>query len=832
MATCNEALRERLEAQYTEQLEGLRTELLAEIPQGEDSQSLKIDFFLATDTLDDRLAKFVVLYEATPKGLAEFAATSGGENSSSNNQELVEQLLSNADLLKQMVLADGAKDGQYGRAMQIYTEIQRERQQCRQDTAENGDEGRANSPVLDRLALAISLEHAVPLKQHNPVAVKNTAAPFVDPVQRYLNYEMAFLQGELDPAFVGLSTWLLRMVVDGDEPDETLAWGRKMLRNFRPDHVLTANEEWRYVCLVRSEIRYGSQDVKFDRDELQLYQNILMNGGICGRRAWIGRFILRAFGIPTTARPSKGHGALVHWTLSHGWMVNLGPGWGAGWTKGRYHKDVDFLATTQARDNRDAYWKVKRAQFVGDLLDEKRVFGAHDNEPNELVVGFWYGIALRTQQAIIDEKTPVTLLDEASNYEPTIAEKVLATPVPPDAKTITYHNDNNEIRIPAAAFENPRSVKEVSVFTSFRGGLQIYLNPFTPKGQTIMRGGTWKNDANSCTSGCRMLSGGYGKYNNWGFRVALSPEHSYTQADDDGNYPEQLTISYLDSDVSIEMVYIKPGTFLMGGESTEDGRFQCVEVPKHQVELTKGFYIGKYPVTQEQYEAMIGSNPSGSTKAPDCPVDNIGEDDTREFCRKFTETTGRSIRLPTEAEWEYACRAGSDDTRWFFGDDSSQMGEYAWFADNADGKSHPVGQKKPNSWGLYDMYGNVCERIADKYEKDYYAKSPPKDPEGPSPGTNSNVEYKINVARSGEYKLSAEVVTANYNQHMTVSVNGSETVMEMPFTCGDWQQTKPVALFLHEGETSLRFWRDKPPQYGLAVKDFLLTTANAPSTQS
>ena len=123
-------------------------------------------------------------------------------------------------------------------------------------------------------------------------------------MKRYLHYEKAYLDGELDPAFERLSTWDLRIVVDGDEPDETLAWGREMLRNYRPDHIYNPNYGWRYVSIVRTDVKYGSGDVKYDRPELQIYQNILMNGGVCGRRAFFGRFILRAFGIPTTARPS------------------------------------------------------------------------------------------------------------------------------------------------------------------------------------------------------------------------------------------------------------------------------------------------------------------------------------------------------------------------------------------------------------------------------------------------------------------------------------------------------------------------------------------------
>jgi formylglycine-generating enzyme required for sulfatase activity len=228
-------------------------------------------------------------------------------------------------------------------------------------------------------------------------------------------------------------------------------------------------------------------------------------------------------------------------------------------------------------------------------------------------------------------------------------------------------------------------------------------------------------------------------------------------------------------------------------------------------------------VTQAQYQAVMGSNPSKSTKGPDCPVDNVGEADALTFCGKLAETTGRDVRLPTEAEWEYASRAGRD-MKWFFGDDPSQIGEYAWFKDNAGAKSHPVGQKKPNPWGLYDIYGNVCERISDKYARNYYAQSPKVDPTGPSQGTKSRFEYKVVAPRSGTYALTAQVVTANYDQRLNVSVNDvdSAIVMEMPFTNGSWQDSRPVLLTLEEGENTLRFWRDEPPQYGLAIKNFTL----------
>jgi len=798
---------QKLETRYADQFNQLRNELTAKIPQNNQAKADTLNKFLASDALDAKFAEYVVLLEATPGGLAEFAQQ-GKEQAA-----LVENMLSDADLMKQMLVADGAnakREGrsygpaQYGPAMKIYTDIQQ---------ASN----KAATAVLQRLALAIALEHAVPIAQANPTAQTN-APDTIDPVKRYLHYEKAYLDGELDPAFERLSTWELRMVVNGDEPDEALAWGREMLRNYRPDHILNTNEGWRYVSIVSTDVKYGSGDVKYDRPELQRYQNILMNGGVCGRRAFFGRFILRAFGIPTTARPQRGHASLAHWTPK-GWVVCLGGGWGAGWASGPNNRaggrnaDLDFLAITQARANREAFLKVKRAQWAGDVLGEKRTYGEHDGDP-----AFWNGVALRTQRAIIAEAKAVTLdalgedLGEAN--EPTVAQKVMASPVTPEDKKITYGEDG-VISIPAAAYSKPSgNTQDVIAMKSFGGGLQIFLPRFFPQGQTVLRGGTWKGDADACTSGKRLLSGGYGRYENWGLRAAVTPTGNDT--------PRGLTLD-LGDDVVMDLVYIKPGTFVMGGESTTDGRFQCVEVPKHEVTLTRGFYLGTCEVTQAQYQAIMGSNPSRSTKGPHCPVDNVGEADALEFCAKLAEKTGHEVRLPTEAEWEYASRVGRD-TKWFFGNDPSRLGEYAWFKDNAGGRSHPIGQKKPNPWGLYDIYGNVCERISDKYARNYYAQSPKKDPTGPSQGTKSRFEYKVTVPRSGKYTFTAQVVTANYDQRLNVSVNDadSEIAMEMPFTVGNWQDSKPVTLTLEEGENTLRFWRDQPPQYGMAIKDFTL----------
>ena len=790
---------QKIEAHYTRQMEALEKDLKKSVPTS--SEAKEFDF-LASDGMDSKLVKFVILKKATPRALAEFGQRG------KRFFELIEALFSDHSLMRQMLVADGARaqrmgrkgygPPQYGKAMEIYSKIQ---DSCKDATA----------GIFQRLALAISLEHAVPVVQTNP-AEEVDAPETVDPVKRYHHYKKAYLDGELDPTFKNLSTWDLRMVVNGDEPDETLAWGREMLRNYRPDHIYNENFGWRYVAIVGSDVKYGSGDVKYDRPELQKYQNILMNGGVCGRRAFFGRFILRAFGVPTTARPSRGHAALAHWTPS-GWCVNLGGGWGAGWTSTQYDKDLDFLASSQARNNPQAYLQVKRAQWIGDVMGEERVYG----ENSKIEPKFWNAIALQRQREIIKELKAVTLdalgEDIGEANEPTVAEKIIASPVTPQDKEISIAS-NGTIKIPSTAYSKPSgNTREVLAMKSFDGGMQIYLPRFFPQGKTIMRGGTWKGDANACASGKRMLSGGYGRYENWGLRAAITPKSNQTA--------KELKLDLGDG-VTMEFVYLKPGKFVMGGESETDGRFECVEVPKHEVQLTKGFYLGKYEVTQAQFQSIMGSNPSRSTKSPDCPVDNVSEDDARKFCLTLSERTGVNSRLPTEAEWEYASRAGKS-TKWFFGDDGSMIGDYAWFKGNAGAKSHPVGQKKPNPWGLYDIYGNVCERISDKYARNYYSISPEVDPTGPSQGSKSHMEYTVTAPRAGKYLLSARVVTANYNQNINVSVNQNGTkTLTMPFTEGSWRESKAIEVSLQNGDNTLAFWRDQPPQYGLAVKEFTL----------
>jgi len=197
------------------------------------------------------------------------------------------------------------------------------------------------------------------------------------------------------------------------------------------------------------------------------------------------------------------------------------------------------------------------------------------------------------------------------------------------------------------------------------------------------------------------------------------------QTGEEINLPKTESID-LGHGTSMEFVLIHPGTFTMGS-STGDGD----EAPEHQVTITKPFYLGKYEVTQRQWKELMGNNPS-KFKGDNQPVDRVSWDDAQMFLRKLQEKTGRKFTLPTEAQWEFAARAGTS-SQWDFGNQESSLGDYAWFEENSGNGTHPVGQKKPNAWGLYDLYGNVQEWCNDWYAEPY-PQGDVSDPQGPNSG--------------------------------------------------------------------------------------------------
>jgi len=193
--------------------------------------------------------------------------------------------------------------------------------------------------------------------------------------------------------------------------------------------------------------------------------------------------------------------------------------------------------------------------------------------------------------------------------------------------------------------------------------------------------------------------------------------------------------------IGMKFVLIPAGTFMMGSPGAEVGH-EDDEV-QHKVIITRAFYLQTTPVTQGQWERFMGNNPSRFKDGGDkWPVEKISWYEAQQFIEELNEMEGTDkYRFPTEAEWEYACRAGSSE-RFCFGDDEGKLGEYAWYKGNSDKKTHPVGQKKPNAWGLYDMHGNVWEWCQDCYGD--YPAGPVTDPTGPSSG-------EFRVSRGGSW---------------------------------------------------------------------------------
>jgi formylglycine-generating enzyme len=220
----------------------------------------------------------------------------------------------------------------------------------------------------------------------------------------------------------------------------------------------------------------------------------------------------------------------------------------------------------------------------------------------------------------------------------------------------------------------------------------------------------------------------------------------------------------------VQMVYLPGGDFMMGAsDGNED------EKPVHKVTIS-AFIIDKYPVTHEMFTKAQLPNPSHWQENPKNPVESVRWRDAKQYCNErslleglkpcYNEKTmewecdysANGYRLPTEAEWEFACRAGADGPYDFGAAD--KLREYAWFVDNSNARTHPVGQKKPNAWGIYDMYGDVSEWCEDVYSPTYYAESSAVDPHGPpSPGKDVK-----RVMRGGSWKASANMCRASFRQ--------------------------------------------------------------------
>lgn len=184
--------------------------------------------------------------------------------------------------------------------------------------------------------------------------------------------------------------------------------------------------------------------------------------------------------------------------------------------------------------------------------------------------------------------------------------------------------------------------------------------------------------------------------------------------------------------IGMTLVPIPAGTFIMGGDWDAEQADEN-ELPRHTVRFKKPFYMGTTPVTQSQWQAVMGSTPS-QFSGSDRPVEMVSHDDALLFINRLNKIERtRAYCLPSEARWEYAARAGSRSA-YCFGPEKLKLDQYAWYQNNSDQKTRPVSQLAPNDWGLYDLHGNVHEWCADWFDRNYYAKSQAVDPPGPKKG--------------------------------------------------------------------------------------------------
>ncbi len=393
-----------------------------------------VDRFLSSSRWDNKLAEASIISDATPKRLAAFAQKSPAD------ERLINTLLSKPALMTQMQAADGARNGNYGLTMQIYTAIEKASPY-------------AHSGILQRLALATALMQEPTLrwqKTYNPVA-------------RYMNYQSAYQKKLLDPAFPTLTTWQCRYVVDDPFSNKEISWFRKMYMNYEPYNIASEH----YVNIVHTDVGYNREDLGCVAGSRAA--KLIAGGGECGARAWIGRLAERAFGIPTWGVRQRGHAALSHWTRN-GWITRFSAGWE--WLWWHHRNGLNFILEAQARRHRNQFKKVLRAQWIAATLGEKKPdlmsFGAG---------GFWYAIANNEARAIIASGKSTYHAPSnavlARKYGPTLMEKIEAAPVARSATHITV-NSAGVITIPAACGQRQiNGLHGIIISESDLGGMQI-----------------------------------------------------------------------------------------------------------------------------------------------------------------------------------------------------------------------------------------------------------------------------------------------------------------------------------------------------------------------
>jgi hypothetical protein len=413
--------------------------------------------FLSSDALDSKLMRVAILAHATPRGLAEFA------QQGPDKEKLLETLFTDEALMRQILEAGGANGGEYGEMMEVYTAI-----------LAKSERARERGSIFQRLALgtAIHMPWLMGKPESGIHGIVHADSDGIDQVARYLHYEKAYLDGELDPAFKDMNTWECRFITNSEYSDEDLSWIRKMMRVYRPDIITMDDYQWRYVRFIKTDVPYCS--TTHDPSLGTRPQMEVALGGICGRRAFLGRLTTRAFGIPTRRSTQSGHAALSHWTPD-GWVICLGAWWSMAWCGPQ--GGLDFLLDSQAREFEEDYQVVRRAQWLGDAFGEEdvdiRQFGKKG--------GFWDSLAFVKKQIIV-KAAEVKALELVGGMKLGESDELIGDEVgkeidiPEEFTTISTGSDGT-ITIPAVACYSPRKSSDRILFLkSWEEGYQLHYS--------------------------------------------------------------------------------------------------------------------------------------------------------------------------------------------------------------------------------------------------------------------------------------------------------------------------------------------------------------------
>jgi hypothetical protein len=446
-----------------------------------------------TGGLDAALVTCSLIYKATPTGLAVFASNANA----TGNEALVDQLLATPLLMRDMLVAGGAMSSgreqgdafgqKFGEAFGIYTKIVKasavldyaEVMSSYTNTSAAAGENtpwddRSTANVLKRLALATSLFFAIP-QPHRYCRDLPADDCNVDPVGRYMDFEHHYQNGDLDPAFPVLTAFELFHAVDSDATNDDMEWFRKSIGNFRPD-TIAMSYHWRYAETVHTEVAYGdSQCPSFPGVCNGHYSDIPVGGDVCGGRAFWGRFVRKAFGLPTWGATEHAHAAMSSWT-PNGWNVLLGAPWPDCWWGDR--GGMDFFLETQAREVLPEFQKIMRGDWVasarGDApIDERWTF-----RPGNGAGGLWSALMLYSKKIVaagagpFNRTIPPAVAPIVNKVDALLA-RWAQPPAPPTPITTAA---DGTITIPAASFTLKARTASAVIMRSVDEGEQLISN--------------------------------------------------------------------------------------------------------------------------------------------------------------------------------------------------------------------------------------------------------------------------------------------------------------------------------------------------------------------